>query len=151
MTNTTLFEHLFGIYEDKAFTNKYIIGFTYRKVVYMAHMDSSMVKSVMKLDKASRGQGYALRYKPNTDQKIYMLQFAKTLCSAEFFDDMVKNSKYNKGEIFEKLVTESYGQTWVKDSVPFTDDGDITVDGVAYQIKYESATFSNEKSLYRLA
>ena len=63
---------------------------------------------------------------------------------------MVKNSKYNKGEIFEKLMTEHYGQTWVKDSVPFTKDGDLTVDGVAYQIKYESATFTNEKTLMNL-
>jgi hypothetical protein len=63
---------------------------------------------------------------------------------------MVSDSKYNKGEIFEKLVTEAYGQEWVKDNIPFTEAGDIEVDGHAYQIKYEKATFTNEKSLMKM-
>ena len=48
------------------------------------------------------------------------------------------------------MVTEAYGQEWKKDNVPFTDDGDLTVDDVAYQIKYEKATFTNEKSLTKM-
>lgn len=151
MTNTTIFEHLFTQYEKLAFTPHYIMGFTFRGVVYMAHMDSAQVKAVIKLDKASRGQGYSLRFKPNTNQKVYMLQFAVPMVSVDFFNGMVADSKYNKGEIFEKLVTEKYGQKWVKDSVPFTEDGDLTVDGVAYQIKFESATFTNEKALLNLS
>jgi hypothetical protein len=53
--------------------------------------------------------------------------------------------------VFEKLVTEYYGQQWTKDNVPFTEDGDLTVDGIAYQIKYDRATFCNEKSLANLS
>ena len=151
MTNTTLFEHLFDTYEKLAYTPHYIMGFTFRGVVYMAHMNSAQVKSVVKLDKASRGQGYSLRFKPTVDQKVYMLQFAVPMVSADFFKALVNDSKYNKGEIFEKLVTEKYGQEWEKDNVPFTVDGDLTVDGIAYQIKFESATFTNEKALLSLA
>ena len=84
------------------------------------------------------------------DIKVYMLQFAKPLCSTKFFDETVTATKYNKGEVFEKMVTESYGQEWKKDNVPFTEDGDLTADGIAYQIKFEKATFTNEKSLHRL-
>lgn len=62
----------------------------------------------------------------------------------------VENSRYNKGEIFEKMVTENAGQEWHKDSVPFTMDSDVTINNVAYQIKYQSATFTNEKILIRL-
>lgn len=62
---------------------------------------------------------------------------------------MFKDSKYNRGEIFEKMVTELNGQEWEKDNVPFTDDGDLTVDGIAYQIKFEKATFTSEKQLAR--
>ena len=54
------------------------------------------------------------------------------------------------GEVFEKMETEKAGQTWTKDNVPFTIDGDLTVDGIAYQIKYEGATFTNEKTLAKL-
>ena len=103
-----------------------------------------------KLDKASRGAGYALRFCPNAQQKLFLMTSAKVLCSAKFFNEQVANSKYNKGEIFEKLVTEHFGQVWEKDNVPFTEAGDIEVDGIAYQIKYQKATFCNEKSLANL-
>ena len=59
-------------------------------------------------------------------------------------------SKYNRGEVFEKLITEYFGQTWVKDNIPYTEAVDIEVDGIAYQIKFEKATFTNEKTLARL-
>ena len=48
------------------------------------------------------------------------------------------------------MVTEHFGQTWEKDNVPFTKDGDITVNGTAYQIKFQKATFCNEKSIANL-
>ena len=75
---------------------------------------------------------------------------AEPICSKKYFNDMVEASRYNKGEIFEKLVTEKFNQSWKKDRTPFTIDGDITVDGMAYQIKFEKATFTNEKSLASL-
>ena len=36
---------------------------------------------------------------------------------------------------------------WEKDNVPFTEGGDIEINGKAFQIKYEKATFTNEKFL----
>ena len=75
---------------------------------------------------------------------------AGLLCSEKFFEEQVASTKYNKGEIFEKMVTEYFGQEWEKDNVPFTEDGDITVNGVAYQIKFQKATFCNEKSIANL-
>jgi hypothetical protein len=47
------------------------------------------------------------------------------------------------------MVTEKCGQVWIKDNVPFTDGGDLTVNGIAYQLKFEKATFTNEKFLAR--
>ena len=151
MTNTALFKTMIDRYNDAAFTHQYIWGFTYKKNVYMAITDSSYMDIVCKLDKASRGAGYALRFCPNTDQKMALMAGAKLICSEKFFEETVADSKYNKGEIFEKMVTEYFGQVWVKDNVPFTEDGDITVDGIAYQIKFQKATFCNEKSLANLA
>ena len=63
----------------------------------------------------------------------------------------VENSKYNKGEIFEKFITEYFGQKWEKDNIPFTEAGDIEINGVAYQIKYELASFCSETTLARLS
>ena len=147
---TTMFNNLINRYNAIAYTHHYIWGFTYRGVVYMATTTSEVLPLVCKLDKASRGAGYALRFKPTNDQKVFLLAGAAPLCSEKYFDELVAESKYNNGEIFEKLVTEYYGQTWVKDNIPFTDAGDIEIDGVPYQIKYQKATFCNEKSLAKL-
>ena len=113
----------------------------------MAHIDSNMLPYILKLDKASRGAGYALRFCPNNDIRVMLLPYAHMLCSKAYFEETVANSIYNRGEIFEKMVTEYYGQEWEKDDIPFTEAGDIEVAGIAYQIKYEKATFCNEKSL----
>ena len=152
MTNkTALFQMMIDRYNELSFTHNYIFGFTYMGGVYATTTTSDILPYILKLDKASRGQGYSIRFKPTKEQKALLLsKGAELICSYEFFIETVKESKYNKGEIFEKLITEKFNQVWEKDSIPFTDDGDITVDGTAFQIKYESATFTNEKILARM-
>lgn len=152
MKNELLHMTLLKGYEELAFTNEYMFGFIDRGMVYVTLTNSDLLPYVTKLDKASRGAGYSLRFKPNKMQKETLKLQEKTfvLCSKEFFESEVKASKYNKGEVFEKMVTEYYGQKWKKDSVPFTKDGDLTVNEVAYQLKFECATFCSEKSLMNL-
>ena len=134
--NTTIFEHMIDGYNTRAYTHEYIFGFEYKGTIYMSKATSSILPFVLCLDRASRGAGYSLRFKPNNGQKM--------------LDALVQSSIYNAGEIFEKLVTEKFGQTWVKDHIPFTEAGDIEVEGIAYQIKFNKATFINEKQLARL-
>ena len=58
--------------------------------------------------------------------------------------------KYNKGENFERVITELLiGETWVKDSVPFNVAGDIRWNGEEVQIKFDGAELTNEKTLAR--
>jgi len=152
MANEVIKEMLQNRYNQVAFTDQYIMVYTYKKVVYFTVCDSRLVDRVTCLDKASRGAGYALRFKPNNDQKLMLMVHGCTpLCSAEYFNELVVSSCYNRGEIAEKLVTEYYGQTWVKDNIPFTEAGDIEVNGIAYQIKFEKATFTNEKAIANLS
>lgn len=151
MTNTSLFNSLIERYNRVAYTHEYIWGFEYKGNIYMAQTSADVMPLICKLDKASRGAGYALRFCPNSQQKVFLLTSATLICSSKYFNEEVENSIYNRGEIFEKMVTEYFGQEWVKDNVPFTQDGDITVDGVAYQIKYQKATFCNEKSIANLS
>lgn len=147
---TTLFKMMIDRYNAVAYTHNYIWGFVYKKTVYMATTTAEIMPYICKLDKASRGAGYALRFCPNAEQKIALLPYAQPLCSEAYMDELKAESKYNYGELFEKLVTERFGQVWTKDNVPFTKAGDIEVDGVAYQIKYQKATFCNEKSIASL-
>lgn len=150
MTNTALFMNLIDRYNAVAYTHEYIWGFEYKGNIYMSMTDSSAMAHVCKLDKASRGCGMALRFCPTTDQKLALMTGAQVLCSKKYFEEVYADSKYNRGEIFEMMVTEYFGQEWEKDNVPFTEDGDITVDGIAYQIKFQKATFCNEKSIANL-
>lgn len=151
MTNTTMFHKMITEYDNASYTHNYIFGFSDRGIIYLAIADSSILPYVCKLDVASRNAGYSLRFKPSKTQKEFLKQFSLIpICSCEAFENLFANSKYNRGEIFEKLVTEYFGQIWEKDNVPFTEAGDIEVDGIAYQIKYEKATFANEKTLLNL-
>lgn len=151
MKNIALFENMVNTYNSKAYTHRYIFGINYKGNIYMVKTTSELLAYILKLDKASRGKGYSLRFKPNNKiREMLLAEGAELICSAEMFKDLTAESKYNKGEVFEKLVTEWFGQTWEKDSVPFTEDGDLTVDGIAYQIKYEQATFLTEAQMLRL-
>lgn len=148
--NTALFLDMIDRYNEHSFTHNYIFGFSYKGNVYMTFATSEILPSVLMLDKASRGAGYSLRFKPNNDIKVALLPKAELLCSVKFFEDMVADSIYNRGEIFEKIVTERYGEVWVKDHVPFNEAGDIEIDGIAYQIKYQKASFVSEAGLHNL-
>lgn len=149
--NTAIFNNLVDGYNELSYTHNYIFGFVDRGTVYCATATAKVLPYVCTLDCASRGDGYALRFKPTKSQK----EMLKTcdcfaLCSAEYFEATTKASKYNRGEIFEKMVTEYFGQEWFKDNVPFTKAGDLVVDGIHYQIKFDKATFINEKTMARL-
>lgn len=151
MTNkVAMFNYLIKNYNKLAGAHHYIWGFIVKGIVYIAVTDETALPYVCRLDKASRGAGYALRFKPTMDQKLFLMANAQMLCSADYFNIAVAESHYNKGEIFEKMVTEKAGQEWHKDNVPFTECGDININGIEYQIKFESATFTNEKSLRKM-
>lgn len=149
--NNQLYFKMVEFYNKHSFTHDYIFGVNFEGNIYMIKTKNNILPYVLTLDKASRNNGYSLRFKPNNKIKTLLIsQGAKLICSTEKFNNIVSNSKYNKGEIFEKLVTEHFGQVWEKDNIPFTDDGDLTVNKIAYQIKFESATFINEKQMIKM-
>lgn len=152
MKNNEIKAMLTAFYNKHAFTHNYILGFRMNGNIYYVIVTAKELDFVTKLDKASRGAGYSLRFKPNKTQKNYLLSLgAEVLCSEEFFNELKKMSKYNFGELFEKLITELNGQEWTKDNVPFTEDGDLTVNGIAYQLKFEKATFITEAQMMRMS
>ena len=153
MVKAVTIKAMVEFYNAHAYTHHYMVAFNWKNVVMVAFVSGNQLADITILDKASRGAGKALRFKPNMAQKNYMLSECETfeLCTIDNMAELVESTIYNKGEIVEKLITEKYGQTWVKDNVPFTEDGDLTVNGIAYQIKYEKATFINEKQMARMA
>jgi hypothetical protein len=152
MKNLELFITLLNHYNKLAYTHNYIFGFEYDNNIYYINTDNKYLDIMLTLDKASRGAGYSIRFKPTS--KIKQLMFTMfnpvLLCSKEFFKEQFENTKYNKGELFEKMITELNGLEWKKDNNDFTTSGDMEVNGIAYQIKFENATFTNERTLMNL-
>lgn len=139
-------------YDSMSYTHEYIFGFEQNGSIYAIVCNASVLPIVTKLDKASRNGGYSLRFKPNRKQKEFLMASGKmiTITTKENFDTLFKNTKYNRGEIFEKLVNEYFGKEWKKDNIPFTKKGDIEINDISYQIKFTKATFINEQQIARL-
>ena len=143
---------LIARYESIAFTNTYVYGFIYKGAVYA--VTCTGLRFGIKLDCASskNGGGYSIRFAPTEKEKEAMILsgLAELICSEEYFKELVASSKYNKGEIFEKIITERAGQEWQKDNIPFYAGADLTVSGVAYSIKFQKATICTEATLDRI-
>ena len=151
MEKNTILKNMVNYYNSKAYTHDYMLGFILDGVVYELNVNGSDLLDWVILDKASRGAGWSVRFRPTTAQKQAMVTAgARVVCTADYFMERLEACKYNKGEVFEALMTEEAGQTWVKDSVPFTDDGDLTAYGKAWQIKFQGATFINEKQMFKM-
>lgn len=132
-------------YEKFSAADGYIIGFVMDKMLYMVEMER-IAPRFLNVEEASRNQGDNLRLRLKKAQKQSLAKKAICLGSA----DVLTADKYNKGENFEKVVTEYFGQEWEKDTIPFYMQGDINVNGRELQIKLDSATIANSKMLEKL-
>jgi len=135
-----------NLYRQYSVANWYILGFIVKGMLYMVNM-AEIPSEYLKLEKASRNQGINLRLRMSAEQRKNLV--AQAICLGTI--DLLTATAYNKGENFEKAVTEYYGQTWKKDTVPFYIDGDININGEKVQIKLDSATLTNTKQLEKLS
>lgn len=134
-------------YRKYSVADSYILGFIYDKMLYMLEV-AEIAPRFLNVEEASRNQGENLRLRLKKAHKASLMK-KQPICLGSA--DCLNAEKYNKGEIFEKLVTEYFGQVWKKDTVPFYVDGDINVNGKKIQIKLDSATLMNTKQLKKLS
>lgn len=139
MTKNTMIK----TYRKFSVADSYILGFIFNKMLYMVEVDEIMPR-YLNVEVASRNQGENLRLRLKKAHREGLMK-KNPICLGSA--DCLVADKYNKGEIFEKLVTEYFGQVWEKDNVPFYVDGDINVDGRKIQIKLDSATLMNTKQI----
>lgn len=136
---------MYSDYEKMSAADSYIIGFSTGGKIYMVEY-TNIPADLLKEEKASRNQGISLRLRIRSAVKKAMVDNA--ICLGDM--DILLDSKYNKGEAFEKAVTNYYGMNWEKDNIPFYVAGDIAVNGKQIQIKFEGATLCNSKQMERL-
>lgn len=143
-------ETMKALYNALSASHLYILGFMVQNILYYATMDFEKLAGFMKMDRMSTAKGgwAKLRVKLTTAQKAELLKIA-TRCGT--VEDLTRMDKYNKGENFERIITELLtGEKWVKDSVPFNVAGDIVLNGENVQIKFDGAEITNERLLAKL-
>lgn len=144
-------EEMIRNYNHLSAAHKYIVGFAQGTKLYYTVMDNSIRDDMLKLDKAAESKGgmMKIRVRVSSRLKAMLIGTGKAvLCG--MIDELVKDSKYNKGENFERVITELLtGKAWEKDSVPFNVAGDIEWNGEQVQIKFDGAELTNERTLAR--
>ena len=136
---------MINYYREYSAADSYILGFQFDKMIYMVKVNEIMPR-MLTVEQASRNQGENLRLRLRLKYKKQLMK-KNPVCLGSA--DLLTVEKYNKGENFEKVVTEHYGQTWIKDCVPFWVQGDIEVNGEQIQIKFDGATLMNTKQIAR--
>ena len=160
MEKQKILKNMVKFYHDRAYTANYIFGYVYKGVVYAARVNNitaGALANICKLDKASSkcGGGYAVKYIPSKKSWDYIVSLSidvQVVCSVEYLENLYNTTKHNRGQIYENLVCGVFNA--VQDEIankPFTDGGDIYINGIAYQVKYTKATFINEKTLHNMA
>lgn len=137
-------------YNERAGAHEYALGFTHDGSLYAARMSFETLSRFFKLDRASskRGGFAKIRIKLTAKDRAELSATAERIGAEDLLE---KDSAHNKGENFERELTERWmHETWVKDSVPFWVAGDIRVDGIEIQVKLDGAELTNERTLARL-
>lgn len=137
--------NLLNAYEATTAATAYIIGFLMNGNVYAIFLKSLPVW-LIGLDRESTSHGGAkkLRIRMNAIARARLMNLGAAYIGTA---NEVLTSRKNKGEAFEKWMTERFGQEWSKDSVPYWKDGDIDANGERYQVKFESASLANENTI----
>ena len=136
-----------AIYNRASAAHTYALGFVRKHQLYAVKLTFEQLSKYCQLTRASskRGGYVKIRILLKAAEMEALTATAELLGSEDL---LVKDTTYNKGENFERELTERWTtETWVKDSVPFWQDGDIRVNGVAIQVKLNGAELTNEKTL----
>jgi len=144
-------EEMVKVYESLAAAHKYIVGFTLANRLYYMVYSGMIADDMLKLDKAAESKGGMNKVRVRVSAKLRnMLVHSGKAVYVGSADLLEGNDKYNKGERFERVITELLtGKKWEKDSVPFNVAGDINWNGEEVQIKFDGAELTNERTLTR--
>ena len=140
-------------YEALSAAAAYIIGFVQNGLLYYI-LTAEIADDFLKLDHMSskRGGWAKIRVKLSAANRKALIANGQAILLGAAADLLDTADKYNKGERFERVITETLtAEKWVKDSVPFNVAGDITLNGQQVQIKLNGAELTNEKTLARMA
>ena len=143
---TTKHEEILATYEATTGAEGYLFGLEYAHNLYYV-LRSGLIAEALKADRASskRGGFLKIRVKFSAALKKALVESGEAILLGSS-DLLETEDRYNKGERFEKIITERLtGETWVKDSKPYYECGDIRLNGKEIQVKLDGAELTNER------
>jgi hypothetical protein len=145
MTKATMIKN----YRKFSGAESYIIGFTYKHMLYMIKVAEIMPRYMSVQHSSSKtGRVPKLQLTINNSHKEQMIRKGAICLGSE---DLIVCDDLNKGFAFERLVSEFYGIEYRgQDNVGFWVGGDLEVNGEQIQIKFQGAQIVAEKTLERL-
>lgn len=136
-------------YRKFSAAHSYIVGFNHGHMIYYIETDKIMPRWLY-MKPASKGHDEKLQMNLKAKHKQELIKKgAKVLCSETEF--LKENEKIrNKGFTFEKLIHDMHNTNWERDNIPFHMQGDININGIETQIKFENAQIVTVKTLHKL-
>lgn len=126
--------------------HSYIVGFERKGNLYAVKMSFVELTNSIRYTVSSRGNEQVRIYMTSEQRKAYIMNGRAVVIAKA--DELEADSKHNKGDNFERIVSESYGIAWTgKNSVPFWVAGDINVNGEEIQIKLQGGELTNSKAI----
>ena len=104
-------EYLKKGYSVHVLTDLYIKGFELNNFVY-AYIDKGLTCTAVECEASNDGGLTVLKYKPTKKERIALVKSGKCfkVCCSAYLEYHYKNSKYNRGDIFEKLILELFNK-----------------------------------------
>jgi len=139
-------DEMLRTYNAHSAADAYVLGFAFHGELFAIELPE-LPDAVLKLDHASskRGGQAKIRVRVAKAEKLALIAMGAAVIGK--VEDLEADPHYNRGENFERIVTELNGQRWTKDSVPFWVAGDLSLNGRELQIKLDGAELTNEKTL----
>lgn len=133
-------------YEKYSKAHSYILGFERKGNLYAVKMGFEELAMSIRYTVSSRGNEQARIYISSENRKAYIASGRAVIIAKA--EELEADSKHNKGDNFERIVSESYGIAWTgKNSVPFWVAGDINVNGEEIQIKLQGGELTNSRAI----
>ena len=139
-------------YEMTKANDLYIIYYLFNNKLNRTIVNELNNKYIKKgITSKKKGHKNQLRIAMNNTyrKELYNNTTTEEVMTTEEFESYVNNSKYNnnKGRAIEELEYNRQQQNYKADNTRYDKDGDITINNIKYQIKFENASITTYNTI----
>ena len=141
-------ENFFRYYNKLSGCDAYLIFFKYKKNIYVYKCSHIAPRwTVKRYESSSKGGWMKYRMELNNAHKEQLLAKSALVMTEKEFNSMPYSNDGHKCEYWLHIITNQPGE-YKRDVERFDRRGDITIDGIKYQVKFENATLTNVNAIH---